>query len=97
MSRGGQSISKIYSTTSGTCAGEGQMKIEHNVPLPNARKFNKYPFLKNLKVGDSFVVENYAMAVNMYIPFKRLGYGMAMRKAEEGNRLKVKYRLWRIK
>ena len=66
--------------------------IENNIPLPQERKRNSYPY-KSMDIGDSFFIDNIAMNIvcnNNYQTSKRTGMKFTARR--EGNGVRV----WRI-
>ena len=66
--------------------------IENNIPLPQERKRNTYPY-RSMDIGDSFFIDNIAMNIvcnNNYQTAKRTGMKFTARR--EGNGVRV----WRI-
>jgi|TARA_Y100000289_G_C3923699_1_gene152002 hypothetical protein len=68
-----------------------QPKVEKNIPLPAINKTNKYGFLSDVKIGDSFIVKSYDTA-SYRNAMKRYGYKCVTRR--EGLDT---HRMWRTK
>ena len=70
------------------------MKIEKGIPAPNHRKKYDYQWMKNLAVGDSFVVESrYLATQHMSWASRNLGYKFVSKLTECSTGIRV----WRIK
>lgn len=67
-------------------------KIMTGVPVPKDRGFGRHSFLRDLSVGDSFVVSEIAQR-DMVLRFqKTYGIKLTTRKIDGGG-----YRIWRVK
>ena len=68
-------------------------KIEKNIPIPDERVSN-VEFVRNLEVGDSFIVSTMATEVNSLrttAKYYKLKHKFRLRKIKEGQ-----YRIWLI-
>lgn len=68
-----------------------QPKVEKNIPMPAINKKEKYGFLSDVKIGDSFVVKSYD-AASYRNAMKRYGYKCASRRESQDT-----HRIWRSK
>ena len=68
-------------------------KIEKNVPIPD-KGFQMLSFIRNLEVGDSFIVSTMATEVNSLrttAKYYKLKHKFRLRKIKQGQ-----YRIWLI-
>ena len=65
------------------------MKIDKNVPIPAKSKKGKNDFVADMKVGESFLVDDAKQKDNMRFAFRYRGLNCTVRKVPEG------YRIWR--
>ena len=71
------------------------MKIEKGIPIPTHRKNYDYEFMRNLEIGDSFVVETRYLAANCMNWGTRnmKGWEFVSKKTDSPSGIRV----WRIK
>lgn len=65
------------------------IKIEKGVPFPNRNPSSKYTIIE-MKVGDSFVVENLSKAVGARLAIMRMGWKCCQQAQLDGS-----VRIWR--
>ena len=73
----------------GALAKGKKMKIDKNVPIPAKSKKGKNDFVADMKVGESFLVDDAKQKDNMRFAFRYRGLNCTVRKVPEG------YRIWR--
>jgi len=64
--------------------------VESHVPVPpikTGRRSSKYDFMKDMTVGQSFVVADHRQAQRVYAAAKKMGVGIITRKTDEGVRI----------
>lgn len=66
-------------------------KVEKNIPMPPINKVEKYGFLSDVKISDSFVVKSYDIA-SYRNAMKRYGYKCVTRRENQDT-----HRIWRTK
>tara|TARA_R100000353_G_scaffold140850_1_gene100398 strand:- start:1118 stop:1333 length:216 start_codon:yes stop_codon:yes gene_type:complete len=68
-------------------------EIEEDVPM----KTSKTNLIRNLKVGESFIVEDYDEARVCRTLFSRVGYKCSIKKVNTNSLQREHYRCWRVK
>lgn len=70
-----------------------RLKLEKGVRIPRANEINApiTRILRDMKVGDSVLVETKKEAVSLRVILGRLGFKVTRRKVDEG------FRTWRVK